>query len=109
VKLLHSYIDGRFVPGTRDFAEVRDRVADPRFLFKKKAELALEAQYPGHFVPKYAMVTFHRVPYAIAASRGRVQDRILSELCDRIERIKDIDWRKAHELIHRELTPLKES
>jgi kynurenine 3-monooxygenase len=45
-----------------NFVEMRDRVADPRFLFKKKAELALEAKFPGVFVPKYSMVTFHRVP-----------------------------------------------
>lgn len=91
-----------------NFVEMRDRVADPRFLFKKKAELALEAKFPGHFVPKYAMVTFHRVPYSVAASRGQVQDRILAELCDPIERIEDINWHRAHELIHRELTPLGE-
>jgi kynurenine 3-monooxygenase len=91
-----------------NFVEMRDRVADPRFLFKKKVELALEAKYPGHFVPKYSMVTFHRVPYAVAASRGKVQERILAELCERIQRTEDIDWRKAHELILRELTPLKE-
>lgn len=89
-----------------NFVEMRDRVADPRFLFKKKAELALEAKYPGHFVPRYSMVTFHRVPYAVAASRGKIQDRILAELCDPVERIEDIDWQRAHELIDRELTPL---
>lgn len=92
-----------------NFVEMRDRVADPRFLFKKKAELAIEAKYPDRFIPKYAMVTFHRVPYSVAASRGRIQDRILSELCDPIQRIEDIDWRRADELIHRELTPFKES
>src|SRR5262249_43753316 len=42
-----------------NFVEMRDRVADPRFLFRKKVELALEAKYPQLFVPKYAMVTFH--------------------------------------------------
>ena len=45
-----------------NFVEMRDRVADPRFLFRKKVELALEAKYPQLFVPKYAMVTFHRIP-----------------------------------------------
>jgi kynurenine 3-monooxygenase len=92
-----------------NFVEMRDRVADPRFLFKKKAELALEARYPGLFVPKYAMVTFHRVPYTVAASRGRIQDRILAELCDPIERLEDINWEKADDLIHRDLTPLQEA
>jgi len=90
-----------------NFVEMRDRVADPRFLFKKKVELALEAKYPRLFVPKYAMVTFHRVPYSVALSRGRIQDRLLAELCDSIERFEDLDWGKAEMLIHRELTPLE--
>ena len=91
-----------------NFVEMRDRVADPHFLFKKKVELALEAKFPGHFVPKYAMVTFHRIPYALAASRGKIQDRILAELCDRIESLEELDWQQADELIRRELTPLGE-
>jgi kynurenine 3-monooxygenase len=90
-----------------NFVEMRDRVADPRFLFRKKVELALEAKYPKLFVPKYAMVTFHRIPYATALQRGRVQDRMLTELCDPIERVEDLDWSKADRMIHSELTPLE--
>lgn len=89
-----------------NFAEMRDRVADPSFLFRKKVELELEKKYPGHFVPKYAMVTFHRTPYSIAAARGAIQDRLLAELCDSVQRIEDIDWAKADVLVRRELTPL---
>jgi kynurenine 3-monooxygenase len=90
-----------------NFVEMRDRVADPHFLFRKKVELALETKFPGIFVPKYAMVTFHRIPYSVALLRGRVQDRILQELCASIGRIEDLDWKKAEALIHRELTPLE--
>jgi len=90
-----------------NFVEMRDRVADPRFLFRKKVELALEAKYPRLFVPKYSMVTFHRIPYAIALKRGQVQDLMLTELCDGINRIEELDWSKADKLIHRELTPLE--
>jgi kynurenine 3-monooxygenase len=90
-----------------NFIEMRDRVADPRFLFKKKVELALEAKYPHLFVPKYAMVTFHRIPYAVARSRGERQDRILTELCDPINSLDEIDWSKADTLIRRDLTPLE--
>jgi kynurenine 3-monooxygenase len=90
-----------------NFVEMRDRVADPRFLFRKKVELALEAKYPQTFVPKYAMVTFHRVPYSVAMSRGITQDKILSELCDGVSRIEELDWTKADRLIHAALTPLE--
>lgn len=90
-----------------NFAEMRDRVADSRFLFRKKVELALEQKYPKIFVPKYAMVTFHRLPYSVALTRGAVQDRMLEELCEHIDRVEDLDWDKADRLIHRDLTPLE--
>jgi len=90
-----------------NFVEMRDRVADPRFLFRKRVELALQAKYPQLFVPKYAMVTFHRIPYALALQRGQVQDRMLTDLCEPIERMEDLDWSKADRLIRSELTPLE--
>ena len=90
-----------------NFVEMRDRVADPRFLFRKKVELALEAKYPHLFIPKYAMVTFHRVPYSTALNRGETQDRILAELCDTIDRLEDLDWNKADKLIRDQLSPLE--
>lgn len=91
-----------------NFVEMRDRVGDPRFLFRKKVELALAAKYPHLFVPKYAMVTFHRIPYSIALSRGMIQDRMLSELCDAADRVEDLDWGLADRLIRRDLTPLEQ-
>jgi kynurenine 3-monooxygenase len=90
-----------------NFTEMRDRVGDARFLFRKKVELALEAKYPKVFVPKYAMVTFHRIPYSVAQARGVVQDRMLAELCESIGRVEDLDWNKADELIRHDLTPLE--
>ena len=90
-----------------NFTEMRDRVADSRFLLRKKVELALEAKYPQLFVPKYAMVTFHRIPYSVAQARGIVQDRILAELCEHSDRLEDLDWKKADQLIRSDLTPLE--
>ena len=89
-----------------NFVEMRDRVGDPKFLFRKKVELALEAKYPGRFVPKYAMVTFLRVPYTTALRRGLVQERILADLCAHIERVEDLDWSRADQLVSSELSPL---
>ena len=91
-----------------NFVEMRDRVADPHFLLRKKVELALEAKYPQRFVPKYAMVTFHRIPYSLAQARGNIQERILGELCDSIQMLEDLDWAKADRLIRNDLTPLEQ-
>ncbi|HTU40438.1 MAG TPA: NAD(P)/FAD-dependent oxidoreductase [Candidatus Aquilonibacter sp.] len=90
-----------------NFTEMRDRVADAGFLLRKKIELVLEQKYPKRFVPKYSMVTFHRVPYSVALARGTIQDRMLAELCDPIGRIEDLDWNKADQMIQRDLTPLE--
>jgi kynurenine 3-monooxygenase len=90
-----------------NFVEMRDRVGDSRFLFRKKVELALEERYPERFVPRYAMVTFHRVPYSVALARGVVQDRILAELCESIDRMEDVDWSKARQMVDRDLAPLE--
>jgi kynurenine 3-monooxygenase len=90
-----------------NFTEMRDRVADPRFLLRKKIELALEAKYPRLFVPKYAMVTFHRIPYSVALSRAVIQDRLLVELCESMNRVEDLNWDNADRLIRRDLSPLE--
>jgi kynurenine 3-monooxygenase len=86
-----------------NFIEMRDLVADPKFLLKKKTELALERKYPDVFIPKYAMVTFHRIPYSVALTKGKIQDRILAELCESIDRVEELDWEKAERLIRKEL------
>jgi kynurenine 3-monooxygenase len=74
-----------------NFIEMRDTSADPRFALKRQLEHTLEERYPGQFVSKYAMVSFHRVPYAEALARGRVQDRALMEVCARANSLAEID------------------
>ena len=82
-----------------NFVEMRDLVTQPNFLLKKKVEQALQAKWPDRFIPKYSMVTFHRIPYSTAMNRGRMQDRILDELSKGIERVEDMNWSKAEQLI----------
>jgi kynurenine 3-monooxygenase len=70
---------------------MRDTSADPHFALKRQLEHRLEERYPGQFVSKYSLVSFHRVPYAEALARGRVQDRILMEVCAGAASIAEID------------------
>lgn len=89
-----------------NFVEMRDKVADPGFLLRKKVELELEKRYPDKFIPKYSMVTFRRLPYAIALARGKTQDRILDQLCANITDVKQLDVEKAGKLVKDQLPPL---
>ena len=60
-----------------NFIEMRDKTASKTFRAKKKLDHALEAALPGIYLPLYTMVTFTRIPYAKAARRARLQDRIV--------------------------------
>ena len=60
-----------------NFIEMRDKTASKTFRAKKKLDHLLEAALPGIYLPLYTMVTFTRIPYARAAKRARVQDRIV--------------------------------
>jgi kynurenine 3-monooxygenase len=60
-----------------NFIEMRDKTALKTFRAKKKLDHFLEAALPGIYLPLYTMVTFTRIPYAEAAVRARLQDRIV--------------------------------
>src|SRR5438552_49293 len=60
-----------------NFIKMRDKTASRAFRAKKKLDHFLEAALPGIYLPLYTMVTFTRTPYAEAARRARLQDRII--------------------------------
>jgi kynurenine 3-monooxygenase len=57
-----------------NFIEMRDKVASPSFLFRRRIEAALHALEPERFIPLYTMVTFSNRPYAESQERARRQD-----------------------------------
>ncbi len=61
-----------------NFHEMRDHVASPWFLLKKKFERLLHRLFPRAFVPLYTLVTFTRMPYAAALGRSRRQNGIVA-------------------------------
>jgi len=93
-----------------NYLEMRDRVDDADFLRQRALEHALAERFPERFIPRYAMVTFRRVPYATALARGRVQSGILQELLathpDSEFDPTRIDWADARALVEARLTPL---
>ena len=60
-----------------NFIEMRDKTASRAFRAKKKLDHLLEGLLPGIYLPLYTMVTFTRIPYAKAARRAQLQDRIV--------------------------------
>ncbi len=76
------------------------------FLLMRALERTLAARHPGRFVPRYWMVTFTRLPYAVAFERGEIQAQILRELSAGKTHLDEIDLAAADRLVRERLTPL---
>ena len=63
-----------------NFIEMRDKVADPRFLERKKIEKELGTRYPERFISVYEMVSFSHIPYNTAIQCIQAQDRLLEQI-----------------------------
>ncbi len=63
-----------------NFIEMRDKVGDPDFLYKKKVEQTVHALHPDTLIPQYNLVSFSTVPYTEAQRRGRELDDLLAEV-----------------------------
>ncbi len=89
-----------------NYLEMRDQVDDADFLLQRSLERLLAERHPERFVPRYSMVSFLRVPYAVALERGRIQRGILVECTAGLHTVDDIDMARADALVIARLSPL---
>jgi len=85
-----------------NFVEMRDLVADPDFLLRKKIEAKLHELFPEKWIPLYSMVTFNeKIRYSDAYIIGQKQKKIM----DDVMRNPDISatWQSLNfqQLVHR--------
>lgn len=66
----------------RNFIEMRDLVADDRFVLRKKVEKLMHQAHPDQFLPLYSMVTFSHIPYDVALRQGKLHDAYFEKLDD---------------------------
>lgn len=90
-----------------NFIEMRDRVADPRFLLQKKLEAKIAAHFPGRWTPLYSQVTFSHTPYAEAWAAGQRQDAIMARLMPHIQTEADYDLPAVQALVQEEMAAVK--
>ena len=89
-----------------NYIEMRDRVDDPDFLLQRALERQLAERHPDRFVPRYAMVTFRRIPYATALARGQVQRELLVAATRGRDSLDGLDWSRLDAEVMRRLEPL---
>ncbi len=61
---------------------MRDYVADPMFLLRKKIEAKFSKLYPEKWLPLYSQVTFSNIRYSEAMASGKAQDKIMDEIME---------------------------
>ncbi len=59
---------------------MRDYVADPMFLLRKKIEKRIFEKHPDKWMPLYSQVTFSDIPYAEAIKTGNRQEKIMDQV-----------------------------
>lgn len=73
----------------RNFIEMRDLVADPKFLLRKKIAAHLHERHPD-FLPVYSMVTFSNTPYHVALREDDAQNELFRHILS-IENVEQ-EW-----------------
>ena len=63
-----------------NYLEMRDHVNDTEYKKRRNVELKLERMFPGQFIPRYSMVSFHQIPYAEVYQRGGKQFKIIGDV-----------------------------
>ena len=64
-----------------NFVEMRDKVADHKFLLQKKIEAAFSKKYPDKWIPLYSQVTFSpQIRYSEALVNGQRQEAIMQQV-----------------------------
>ncbi len=88
-----------------NFVEMRDKVGDQGFLLQKSVEALLGRTFPTLYLSRYSMVTHTLIPYRWALAAGEIQQAILRELCEGIERAEQVDLQRAEALLQQKMLP----
>ena len=70
---------------------MRDYVADPDFLLRKKIEAKFSELYPNKWLPLYSQVTFSNIRYSVAYKQGQLQSEIMDQIMEMPEIEKNWD------------------
>lgn len=89
-----------------NYIEMRDSVADPHYLAKRELGALFTARAPQHYMTRYRLVSFTRLPYAYALARGKAQDAFVKNLLRDTTRVADIDADAAVAALRTSLPPL---
>ncbi|MGH8154717.1 MAG: FAD-dependent oxidoreductase [Rhodanobacteraceae bacterium] len=91
-----------------NYIEMRDSVADPRYVLRRELAAALTERVPRHFMSRYRMVSFTAIPYATCLQRERLQRQLMDAILGGRDSLDGIDLDAAARRVRAALPPLPE-
>lgn len=88
-----------------NFIEMRDKVSDPKFQFKKKIEALIEKEFPDLYRSRYGMITYTLIPYQVAQEVGRKQAEILDSLSQGLTDPSQLDLKMVKNILESDFYP----
>lgn len=88
-----------------NFIEMRDKVGDTQFQFKKKLEGLIEKEFPHLYRSRYGLITYTLVPYAIAQQIGLRQSRLLEDLSRDLESPEKLNLEMTKQILEKDFFP----
>lgn len=90
-----------------NYIEMRDSVADPDYIRSRQLDRVMAERFPERWLPRYAMITFTRIPYAVALERCRTQTALRREILQGHDGpVEQIDLAQFDARVHASLEPL---
>ncbi len=88
-----------------NFIEMRDKVGDKNFQFRKKIEALLEKHFPQYYRSRYGLITYTLVPYSVAQKVGIKQSEFLANLAENLENPEDLDLEDTKKKLETDFYP----
>jgi kynurenine 3-monooxygenase len=74
-----------------NYIEMRDGVADPRYLLKRELAAALTRRIPERFMSRYRLVSFTTLPYAACVAHDRQQTALMESILAGHDSLETVD------------------
>ena len=78
-----------------NFTEMRDKVSDSQFQFRKKIEAVIEHEFPELYRSRYGMITYTLIPYEVARQAGLRQNELLARFSEGLSDPSKLDLQKV--------------
>lgn len=88
-----------------NFIEMRDKVGDQQFQFRKKAEALIEKNFPHYYRSRYGLITYTLTPYTLAQEVGVKQNALLTKLTQGLSKPEDLNMSEVQKILEAEFYP----